>query len=74
MVPVPPKTSLLDEMSLALPYVLTVLAVVVGLGAGVGLWFLFSQPSLNEERNARMAILVAGTTIGTVAMLLGFKV
>lgn len=40
--------------------------------AGVGLWFLFSQPSANEERKARMAILVAGTTIGTVAMLLGF--
>ena len=43
--------------------------------AGVGLWFLFSQPSINEmmsQRNARIAILISGTTIGTVAMLLGF--
>ena len=53
-----------------------VIATASALGAlsaaCVGLWFLFSQPSANEERNARMAILVAGTTIGTVAMLLGF--
>ncbi len=54
-----------------------VIATASALGAlsaaGVGLWFLFSQPSANEERKARMAILVAGTTIGTVAMLLGFS-
>lgn len=40
---VPTKTSLLDEMSLALPYVLTVLAVVVGLGGGVVLWLRASD-------------------------------
>lgn len=50
VVPQPPKSTLFEEMTAALPYVLTVLAVVLGCGAGVVLWLRAS------DRRARARI------------------
>ncbi len=71
----PPELESVDPNKIDHVLIATASALGALAAAGVGLWFLFSQPSINELmslRNARIAILVAGTTIGTVAMLLGF--